>query len=332
MKTLVTGADGFIGSHLVEKLVKKGYDVKAFVLYNSFNSWGWLDNIDPKIIKNVEVVSGDIRDSHFVIKNTNNVEIIFHLASLIAIPYSYHSPLSYIDTNIIGVTNLLEASKFNKKLKQFIHTSTSEVYGTAESIPINEKHPLKGQSPYSATKIAADQVAFAYNKSFDIPVTTIRPFNTYGPRQSLRAVIPTIITQFLGKKNKLNLGSIHPTRDFSFIDDTTNGFISAIGKMNSLGEVINIGSGFEISISDLVNTVAKIMDVKPEISLERKRLRPKKSEVDRLICDNTKAGKILKWKPIYKGKKGLIKGLRETVNWFSQKENIKHYRSQVYNI
>ena len=327
MKILVTGADGFIGSHLVEKLVKQGHKVRAFVLYNSFNSWGWLDNLDIKIKNEIEVLSGDIRDSHFVLRNANNVEIIFHLASLIAIPYSYYSALSYIDTNIIGVTNLLEASKKNKKLAQFVHTSTSEVYGTAESIPINEKHPLKGQSPYSATKIAADQIVFSYFSSFEIPITTIRPFNTFGPRQSLRAVIPTIITQFLEKKKRINLGSLHPTRDF-----TVTGFNSVIGKYKSIGEVINIGSGFEISIFDLVNMIADIMEMDTKIELDKKRLRPKKSEVDRLLCDNTKAKKILQWNPDYKGKKGLIKGLEKTIEWFSKEENLKHYRPNLYNI
>ncbi len=332
MKVLVTGADGFIGSHLVEKLVQLGYNVKAFTYYNSFNSWGWLDSINKKVLKNVEIVSGDIRDSHFVLKNSQGVDTIFHLASLIAIPYSYQSPLSYIETNVVGVTNLLESAKINKRLTQFIHTSTSEVYGTAMKVPIDENHPLNGQSPYSATKIAADQMAISYNKSFGIPITTIRPFNTYGPRQSLRAVIPTIITQLLNDKPQVNLGSLFPTRDFNFIEDTVDGFISAIGKKRSIGETINIGSGYEISISDLVKTIGKIMNTNYSIKKDKKRIRPKDSEVNRLICDNSKADKILKWKPKYFGKKGLVKGLEKTTNWFTDQKNLNKYRSRLYNI
>ncbi len=332
MKVLVTGADGFIGSHLVEKLVQLGYNVKAFTYYNSFNSWGWLDSINKKVLKNVEIVSGDIRDSHFVLKNSQGVDAIFHLASLIAIPYSYQSPLSYIETNVVGVTNLLESAKINKRLTQFIHTSTSEVYGTAMRVPIDENHPLNGQSPYSATKIAADQMAISYNKSFGIPLTTIRPFNTYGPRQSLRAVIPTIITQLLNDKPQVNLGSLSPTRDFNFIEDTVDGFISAIGKKRSIGETINIGSGYEISISDLVKSIGKIMNTDYSIKKDKKRIRPKDSEVNRLICDNSKADKILKWKPKYFGKEGLVKGLEKTTNWFTDQKNLNKYRSHLYNI
>ncbi len=332
MKILVTGADGFIGSHLVEKLVLLGHKVKAFTYYNSFNSWGWLDTINKQVLKNVEVVSGDIRDSHFVLKNSQDVDIIFHLASLIAIPYSYQSPLSYIETNVIGVTNLLESAKSNKKLTQFIHTSTSEVYGTAMKTPINEEHPLNGQSPYSATKIAADQMAVSYNKSFGIPVTTIRPFNTYGPRQSLRAVIPTIITQLLSDKPQINLGALFPTRDFNFIEDTVNGFTSSIGNKRSIGETINIGSGYEISINEIVKIIGEIINNDYSIKIDKKRIRPRDSEVNRLICDNSKAYKILKWKPKYSGKKGLLKGLEKTINWFSDQKNLNNYRSHLYNI
>lgn len=330
-KILITGADGFIGSHLTEELVKQGYNVKALVYYNSFNSWGWLDSLPKKILNNIEVFSGDIRDPHGVKEAMKNCDTVLHLASLIAIPYSYHSPDTYVDTNIKGTLNVLQAAR-ELGVSKVVHTSTSEVYGTAQYVPIDEEHPLQGQSPYSATKIGADQMALSFYRSFETPVSIIRPFNTYGPRQSARAVIPTIITQLAAGKNKIKLGSIQPTRDFNYVKDTVDGFISIMNHDKSIGEVINIGSNYEVSIGDTAKLIAEVMDVSIEIETEDIRLRPEKSEVERLWANNKKAKQLIGWTPQYGGIEGFKKGLKETADWFSHKENLKQYKADVYNI
>ena len=330
MRVLVTGSDGFIGSHLVESLIRGGYEVRAFVLYNSFNSYGWLDKCDPKIKGKFEVFQGDIRDPNGVREAMRGCELVLHLAALIAIPFSYHSPDTYVDTNIKGTLNILQAAReFGVKV---IHTSTSEVYGTAEFVPITEQHPLKGQSPYSATKIAADQLAFSFYSSFELPVTIIRPFNTFGPRQSARAVIPTIISQLASGQQKIKLGAVHPTRDFNFVEDTVRGFIAAINRSEAYGEVINIGSNFEISIKDTVNLIASLMDISVEIVTENQRLRPQKSEVERLWASNQKAKKLLDWEPNFQGLDGLKQGLTQTISWFTKPENFAAYKTGHYTI
>ncbi|MFD1037067.1 NAD-dependent 4,6-dehydratase LegB [Virgibacillus byunsanensis] len=330
-KILVTGADGFIGSNLTEELIHKGYDVKAFVYYNSFNSWGWLDST-PKDVKNeLEIFAGDIRDPYGVKEAMKDCDTVLHLASLIAIPYSYHSPETYVDTNIKGTLNILQAAK-ELGVSKIVHTSTSEVYGTAQYVPIDEKHSLQGQSPYSASKIGADQMALSFYRSFDTPVSIIRPFNTYGPRQSARAVIPTIITQLASGNNTIKLGSIHPTRDFNYVQDTVNGFIAAMSNDKSIGEVINIGSNFEISIGETAKLIAEVMGVNLEIETDDVRLRPGKSEVERLWANNQKAKQLIDWEPAYGDKKGFKKGLKETVDWFTDKRNLSHYKADVYNI
>ncbi len=330
-KIFVTGADGFIGSHLCEKLVKDGHKVTALVQYNSFNTWGWLDNIPKKIQKEIDICSGDIRDSYGMRKFVKSNEIVFHLAALIAIPFSYHHPNMYIDTNVKGTLNLLQACK-EFDIDQFIHTSTSEVYGTAQFIPINESHPLVGQSPYSASKIAADQLAYSFYSAFNLPVSIIRPFNTYGPRQSARAIIPTIISQILNNKKNIKLGSTNPTRDFTYIDDTVNGFTSFINCKNTIGNTINIGSNFETSILDVVQIVSDIVGTKISVITDNKRIRPKKSEVNQLLADNSVAKQILNWHPKFYGAKGLKKGLKYTIEWMSKEENIMKYKSGIYNI
>ena len=330
MKILLTGSEGFIGSHLVEKLVKNGHELTCLVLYNSFNSWGWLDKIDDKIKKNIKIITGDIRDE-FLVKSLikKNTDVVINLAALIGIPYSYRSPKSYFETNSIGILNILNSS-INSNVKKIIHTSTSEVYGTPKYIPIDESHLVSAQSPYAASKIAADQIALSYNKSFNLPVTILRPFNTFGPRQSLRAIIPTIVTQLI--KNKvLKLGSLYPTRDLTFVDDTVDAFVSTLNKKKDIGEIINIGSGFEISVKDLVSQISKIMGVKIDIQKEKKRIRPKKSEVDRLYADIKKAKKILNWTPKYSKKSGFEKGLKKTIEWFSKVENLNHYKTDIFN-
>ena len=291
-KVLVTGADGFIGSHLTEALVREGYDTKAFVYYNSFNSWGWLDHCGPDVIDQFEVFTGDIRDPHGVRKAMEGCEAVLHLAALIAIPYSYHSPDSYVDTNIKGTLNVVQAAR-DSEITKVIHTSTSEVYGTAKFVPITEDHPLQGQSPYSASKIGADQIAMSFYNSFDTPVSILRPFNTYGPRQSARAVIPTIIIQIANDQRQIKLGSIHPTRDFNYVEDTVSGFLSALDSDQGVGEIINLGSGFEISIGDTAKMIADLMEKEIKILTDTRRLRPVKSEVERLCVDNTKAKKLL---------------------------------------
>ena len=330
-KVLITGAGGFIGSHLTEELVRKGFDVRAFVLYNSYNSWEWLDQSPQEIKDNLEIFAGDIRDPHGVKKAMEGCDIVFHLAALIAIPYSYHSPDTYVDTNIKGTLNVLQAAR-ELQVEKVIHTSTSEVYGTAKYVPITEDHPLQGQSPYSATKIAADQLAMSFHYSFDTPVSIIRPFNTYGPRQSARAVIPTVITQIAHGSRKIKLGAVHPTRDFNYIKDTVEGFIAVASSSNSLGEVINIGNNFEVSIQDTVKLIADLMGFDVDIETEEDRIRPEKSEVDRLLADNTKAKQLLGWSPKYKGLNGLKKGLSETVEWFRNPKNLKLYKAGIYNV
>lgn len=330
-KILVSGADGFIGSHLVESLVHLGYNVKAFTLYNSFNKWGWLDSLDKSVLSEIEVFSGDIRDPYGVKNAMEGCDTVLHLAALIAIPYSYHSPDTYIDTNIKGTLNVLQAAR-SLNVERIIHTSTSEVYGTARFVPITEEHPLQGQSPYSASKIGADQLAYSFYTSFELPVITIRPFNTYGPRQSARAVIPTIITQLANGLDVLKLGSIHPTRDFNYVQDTVDGFIAALKAENAFGETINLGSNFEISIGDTVNVIAELMNKSITIETDDKRLRPKDSEVERLWADNKKAADLLHWKPKYGGLEGFKAGLSKTIEWFSKPENLSNYKSDIYNV
>lgn len=330
-KFLVTGADGFIGSHLTEALVRQGHDVRAFVLYNSFNSWGWLDSCASDVAGKFEVFAGDIRDPHGVKKAMQGCDTVMHLAALIAIPYSYHSPDTYVDTNIKGTLNIVQAAR-ELGVSKIVNTSTSEVYGTAKFVPITEEHPLQGQSPYSATKIGADQIAMSFYNAFDTPVSTIRPFNTYGPRQSARAIIPTVITQIANGKRKLKLGALHPTRDFNFVMDTVRGFIAVAESAKSVGEVINIGSNFEISIDDTVQLIAEVMGVEIEIETDQVRLRPGKSEVDRLLADNSKAKNLTGWEPAYAGKEGFQRGLAETVAWFTNPENLRNYKADIYNI
>jgi dTDP-glucose 4,6-dehydratase len=330
-KVLVTGADGFIGSHLVEELVGRGYDVRAFVLYNSFNSWGWLDHAAPDVRNKIEVFAGDIRDPHGVRTAMKGCDTVLHLAALIAIPYSYHSPDTYVDTNVKGTLNVLQAARDLGGIK-VIHTSTSEVYGTARFVPITEEHPLQGQSPYSASKIGADQMAFSFYASFGLPVTIARPFNTYGPRQSARAVIPTIITQIASGKRTLQLGSIHPTRDFNYVKDTVAGFIAAATSDQGVGEVVNFGSNYEISIGDTVKAIADVMGVSVEIVTDEERLRPEKSEVERLWASNDKARQLFGWQPEYGSLDGFKRGLSETADWFADTKNLTAYKADRYNI
>ena len=328
---LVTGADGFIGSHLVEELVTSGYKVTAFVQYNSFNSWGWLDNCKPELKEKFTVVAGDIRDPYGVKNAMAGCDAVAHLAALIAIPFSYNSPDSYVDTNIKGTLNVLQAAR-ELSIKRVIHTSTSEVYGTARIVPITEEHPLQGQSPYSATKIAADQLAYSFFKSFGLPVVVLRPFNTYGPRQSARAVIPTVITQIATGTKEIQLGALNPTRDFSYVKDTVRGFTAALGSNEGIGEVVNLGSGFEISIGDTAKLIADLMDKDVAISLDNERLRPKESEVERLFASNLKAKELFGWEPKYSGLEGFKTGLKETIEWFKTPENVKFYKPNIYNI
>ncbi|SDF21155.1 NAD-dependent 4,6-dehydratase LegB [Desulfovibrio legallii] len=330
-KVLVTGADGFIGSHLCEMLVTRGYAVKAFVQYNSFNSWGWLDR--SPLAAQMEIFPGDVRDPNGVRIAVNGCEAVLHLAALIAIPYSYQSPDAYVDTNIKGTLNVLQAVR-DLGVGRLIHTSTSEVYGTAHFVPITEEHPIHGQSPYSATKIAADQLALSFYRSFETPVAILRPFNTYGPRQSARAVIPTIITQIAAGARRIKLGSLSPTRDFTYVTDTAAAFVAMLEAplQRVVGEVLNGGSGFEVSIGDTARTIAKAMGVNIEIICDGQRLRPEKSEVERLWADNTRLRKITGWQPAYEGIEGFKRGLKETAQWFSKPENLAGYKSNIYNI
>jgi len=330
-KVLVTGADGFIGSHLTEALIANGWDVRAFVFYNSFNSWGWLDYTSPEIKAELDVFSGDIRDPHGVRTAMNGCDVVLHLAALISIPYSYHSPSSYVDTNIKGTLNVVQAAR-DLEVLRVVSTSTSEVYGTARQTPIDEEHPLQGQSPYSASKIGADQIALSYHRAFGTPVSVIRPFNTYGPRQSARAVIPTVITQVLAGKNTIKLGSTNPTRDFSYVDDTVAAFIAMAGSDVAAGEVINIGSNFEISVGETVALIGDIMDANLEVETDDQRLRPADSEVQRLWASNAKAKNLLGWQPEYSGKDGFRRGLEKTIAWFSETGHLDLYKADLFNI
>ncbi|EMO04037.1 NAD dependent epimerase/dehydratase, LLPSF_EDH_00030 family [Leptospira interrogans serovar Icterohaemorrhagiae str. Verdun HP] len=325
---LITGADGFIGSHLTETLVRQGHEVRAFVLYNSFNSWGWLDQCPDDIKGKFEVFSGDIRDPNGVRAAMKGCDAVLHLAALIAIPYSYHSPDTYIDTNVKGTLNVVQAAR-DLNVSKVIHTSTSEVYGTARFVPITEEHPLQGQSPYSASKIGADQIAMSFYNSFGTPVSIIRPFNTYGPRQSARAVIPTIITQIAKGNRKIKLGAVHPTRDFNFVKDTVAGFIAALNSDVCVGEVINLGSNYEISVGDTVRLIAEVMKVNVEIESDDQRLRPEKSEVERLWASNQKAKDLINWSPEYGGRDGFKRGLSETIDWFSDIDNLSFYKTDI---
>lgn len=330
-RIFITGADGFIGSHLTESLVREGYSVRAFVMYNSFNSWGWLDHVSTEIRKNIKIFAGDIRDPRGVNEAMRGCDAVLHLAALIAIPYSYHSPDTYIDTNVKGTLNVLQSAR-ELGVKRVIHTSTSEVYGTARFVPITEEHPLQGQSPYSASKIGADQLAYSFFSSFDLPVVIARPFNTYGSRQSARAVIPTVITQITSGAKQLKLGAITPTRDFSYVQDTVDAFIATLKSDKGLGEVVNFGSNFEISISDVAALIAEIMNVKIDITSDTERMRPVNSEVERLWADNSKVKELFGWSPKYAGRDGLARGLLETINWFTQPENLQRYKSDIFNI
>jgi NAD dependent epimerase/dehydratase len=330
-KILVTGADGFIGSHLTEALVRQGYDVRAFVLYNSFNSWGWLDHCALDVKGGFEVFAGDIRDPNGARSALQGCDALLHLAALIAIPYSYHSPDTYIDTNIKGTLNLLQAAR-DLGCRRVVHTSTSEVYGTARFVPITEEHPLLGQSPYSASKIGADQLAYSFYSSFELPVTIVRPFNTYGPRQSARAVIPTIITQIESGSRRIKLGSISPTRDFNFVEDTVAGFIAALEGEGGLGEMVNFGSNYEISVGDTVRLIAEIMNTEVEVITDEIRLRPANSEVERLWAANDKAARLFGWRPAYPGVEGLRRGLAKTAAWFTDPANMARYKADRYNI
>lgn len=328
-KILVTGADGFIGSHLTEALVRQGYDVRAFVLYNSFGSWGWLDRCAPDVRGKFEVFAGDVRDPNGVRTAMTGCDAVLHLAALIAIPYSYHSPDTYIDTNVKGTLNILQAAR-DLGVSRVVHTSTSEVYGTARFVPITEDHPLQGQSPYSASKIGADQLAYSFYTSFGLPVVTARPFNTYGPRQSTRAIIPTVITQIASGQRTLKLGALHPTRDFNFVVDTVKGFIAAMTAETGVGEVVNFGSNFEISIRDTVALVAETMGVDVTIETDGARLRPEKSEVERLWADNGKARELFGWTPEYGGREGMKRGLAETIAWFTDADNLRAFKADRY--
>lgn len=324
-KALVTGSEGFIGSHLTERLVELGADVTALVQYNSFNNWGWIDTFDDEIKNNIEIVTGDIREYDNVKRVVKGKDIVFHLAALIAIPYSYLSPMAYVRTNVEGTTNILEACR-DYDIEKIVHTSTSETYGTALYVPIDEKHPIQGQSPYSASKIAADKMAESFYRSFNLPVAIIRPFNTYGPRQSARAVIPTIITQIATGAKEIKLGSLTPTRDFNYVKDIVEAFIKIVESDKAIGQVLNAGSNFEISIGNLAKTIIKIMDKEVEIICDEQRFRPDKSEVNRLWADNSKIKELTGWQPKY----SLEEGLKETIQWIEN--NMKYYKPDIYNV
>ena len=325
MNVLVTGADGFIGSHLTEELVKKGYNVRAFCFYNSFNSWGWLDTFDNDTLKNIDIFTGDIRDPNGVREAMKGIDVVFHLAALIAIPFSYHSPDSYVDTNIKGTLNVLQAGK-HLGTKRILVTSTSEVYGTAKYVPIDENHPYQGQSPYSATKIGADRLAESFYRSFDMPISIVRPFNTFGPRQSARAIIPTIISQLLSGKTEIKLGSLTPTRDFNYVKDTVNGFIAISESDKTIGQEINIATQKEISMEDVAKTIINIINPKAKIVCDEDRLRPKNSEVERLLGSNKKIKELTSWQQKYT----FEDGIKETIEWF--RNNLDRYKTDIYNI
>lgn len=330
-KILVTGSEGFIGSHLTESLVRSGFDVRAFVLYNSFGSRGWLDTVQPDVRSSIEFFAGDVRDPYGVRAAMQGVDVVYHLAALIAIPYSYHSPATYVDTNVNGTLNVVQAAR-DLDVRKVVHTSTSEVYGTARYVPIDEEHPLQAQSPYSASKIGADQIALSFNRSFGTPVAVIRPFNTYGPRQSARAVIPTIITQIASGRRSVRLGALSPTRDFTFVSDTVRGFRAVADADSSVGEVINIGSDYEVSIGNVANTIAEVMGVGIRIESDEARLRPDKSEVERLWASNGKARALLNWTPEYGGLDGFRRGIAKTTRWFQEAAPSTGYRSDDYAI
>ena len=330
-KILVTGADGFIGSHLTEHLVESGADVRAFVYYNSFNSWGWLDESEERIKRSLDVFAGDIRDPHGVRTAMKGCDVVMHLAALIAIPYSYHSPDTYVDTNVKGTLNVVQAAR-ELGVERVVHTSTSEVYGTARFVPITEEHPLQGQSPYSASKIGADQIATSFFLSFDTPVAVIRPFNTYGPRQSARAVIPTIITQVASGARQIKLGAMHPTRDFSYVRDTVRGFVAIAECDAAVGQVVNVGSNYEISVGNTARLIAQLMDREVEFVSDDQRLRPAGSEVERLWADNSRARALAGWTPEYSGVEGFKRGLAETIEWFGDGNNLRRYKAGLYNI
>ncbi len=325
MKVLVTGADGFIGSHLVEKLMEEGHDVRAFVYYNSFNNWGWLDTFEPSKLKDIEIFAGDVRDPNGVREAMKGIDTVYHLAALIAIPYSYHSPDAYVDTNIKGTLNVLQAAR-QLETRRILVTSTSEVYGTAQYVPIDEKHPYQGQSPYSATKIGADRLAESFYRSFDLPVSIVRPFNTYGPRQSARAIIPTIITQLLAGKEEIHLGNLKPTRDFNYVKDTVAGFYAIAKSDKTIGQEINIATQQEISMGDLANELIRQINPNAKIVCEEERLRPEKSEVNRLLGANTKIKELTDWQQKYT----LETGLAETIEFF--KNNLDKYKVDIYNL
>ena len=322
---LITGADGFVGSHLVELLNKSGYTVKALSQYNSFNYWGWLEDVDCR--NEIEILSGDIRDPHYCKHITKDVDVVFHLAALIAIPYSYVAPDSYVDTNVKGTLNICQAALENG-VSRFIHTSTSEVYGTAQYVPIDEKHPLRAQSPYSASKIGSDAMAMSFFNAFDLPLTIARPFNTYGPRQSARAVIPTIISQIANGQKQIKLGDVTPTRDFNYVTDTCRGFLELARCDKAIGETVNIGSNFEISVGETLNLIRELMDSDVEFLTDEQRFRPGKSEVFRLWCDNTKIRELTGFMPAY----DIRAGLKATIDWFTRPENLAKYKTDIYNV
>lgn len=335
-KVLVTGAGGFIGSHLVEKLAADGAEIRAFVEYDSRGSWGWLDDAAPETLEAVEIIAGDIRDSHAVRQAVAGCDTVLHLAALIGIPYSYLAPESYVDTNVTGTLNVVQAAT-DLGVSRVVHTSTSEVYGTAQYVPIDEKHPLNPQSPYAATKVGADQIALSYGRSFGTPVTVVRPFNTYGPRQSARAVIPTIITQLAAHDPKsgpatIRLGATAPTRDFTYVGDTVAGFLAAAASDGAVGDVVNIGTNFEISVGDTARTIAELMGVEIRIETEDTRLRPDASEVERLWCDNRKAAEMIGWQPAHAGLTGFRRGLKATIDWFANPTNRAGYKAHLYNV
>ena len=330
-RVLVTGADGFIGSHLTEYLVGIGASVRALVQYNSFNSWGWLDDTSDAIKRSIEVVAGDVRDPHSMLSAVRGCDVVLHLAALIAIPYSYESPAAYVSTNVMGTLNIVQAARA-ANVEKVVHTSTSEVYGTARFVPITESHPLQGQSPYSASKIGADQIAASFHSAFGTPVAIIRPFNTYGPRQSARAVIPTIIIQIASGADRLELGALHPTRDFNFVRDTVKGFVAVAESDATIGHVVNVGSNFEVSIGHTASLIAEIMGREVDLVTDTKRLRPSASEVERLWADNSLARDLTGWAPEFSGVDGLRSGLRETIDWFVQPQNLRRYKPSEYNV
>ena len=328
-RILVTGADGFIGSHVAERLVRRGCNVRAFVQYNSLGSWGWLDESPSEVRKDLDVFAGDIRDPHGVRTAMTGCDVVLHLAALIAIPYSYHSPQTYVETNVLGTLNVVQAAR-DLGLERVIHTSTSEVYGTARFVPITEAHPLQGQSPYSASKIGADQIALSFHAAFGTPVTVIRPFNTYGPRQSARAVIPTVISQIAAGATEIRLGAVHPTRDFTFVSDTARAFEALAKSDAAVGQVVNAGSGFEISIGDTARAIIDLMGRDVAIVTEEQRLRPEGSEVERLWADSELMRSLTGWTPEYGGGEGFRRGLQETIDWFTDPANLARYKTDRY--